>query len=81
MRRLALAIALACVLSGMAHAGEIHSTGAVAPPKPGEIHTTGAAAAGEIPATGEAVAGEVPSTGGDSTTVLAIVLTLISSVR
>jgi len=81
MRRLALAIALACVLSGMAHAGEIHSTGAVAPPTPGEIHTTGAAAGGEIPTTGQAVAGEIPSTGGDSTTVLAIVLTLISSVR
>ena len=70
MRRLALAIALACVLSGMAHAGEIHSTGAVAPPTPGEIHTTGAA-----------VAGEIPSTGGESTTVLTIILTLISIVR
>lgn len=81
MRRLALAIALACVLSGVAHAGEIHSTGAVAPPTPGEIHTTGAAAAGEIPTTGEAVAGEVPSTGGDSTTVLTIILTFISIVR
>ena len=66
MRRLALAIALACVLSGMAHAGEIHSTGAVAPPTPGEIHTTGRA-------------GEVPSTGGE-TTVLTIILTLISIV-
>jgi hypothetical protein len=80
MRRLALAIALACVLSGMAHAGEIHSTGAVAPPTPGEIHTTGAAASGEISTTGEAVAGEVPSTGGESTTVLTIILTLISIV-
>jgi len=76
MRRLALAIALACVLSGMAHAGEIHSTGAVAPPTPGEIDTTGAAAVGEIPTTGE-----VPSTGGDSTTVLTTILTLISIVR
>ena len=28
MRRLALAIVLACALSGMAHAGEIHTTGA-----------------------------------------------------
>ena len=81
MRRLALAIALACVLSGMAHAGEIHSTGAVAPPTPGEIHTTGAAAAGEIPSTGVVTTGEIPSTGGDSTTVLAMILTLISSVR
>ena len=69
MRRLALAIGLACVLSGMTHAGEIHTTGAVAPPKPSEIHSTGTAAAGEI-----------PSTGGDSTTTLAIILTLISIV-
>ena len=79
MSRLALAIALACVLSGMAHAGEIHSTGAVAPPTPGEIHTTGAA--GEIPTTGLVTTGEIPSTGGDPTTVLGIILTLISSVR
>ena len=49
MRRLALAITLACVLSGMARAGEIHTTGAAAPPPPpstitmtGEIHSTGA---------------------------------------
>ena len=34
MRRLALAIVLACALSGMAHAGEIHTTGAVAPQQP-----------------------------------------------
>jgi hypothetical protein len=27
MRRLALAIVLACALSGVAHAGEIHTTG------------------------------------------------------
>ena len=70
MRRLALATALACVLSGMAHAGEIHTTGAVAAPTPGEIHSTG-----------EAVTGEIPSTGGtDSTTVLTIILTLVSIV-
>jgi hypothetical protein len=77
MRRLALAIALACALSGMARAGEIHSTGAVAPPTPGTV-----TAAGEIPTTGDAVAGEVPSTDGtESTTVLTIILALISSVR
>lgn len=34
MRRLALAIVLACALSGVAHAGEIHTTGAVAPQQP-----------------------------------------------
>ena len=66
MRRLALAIALACVISGMAHAGEIHTTGAVATPTPSPL----------------TIAGEVPSTGGtDSITVLTIILTLISSVR
>lgn len=50
MRRLALAIALACILSGVTHAGEIPSTGAVAPAPTnpmtiaGEIHSTGATA-------------------------------------
>jgi hypothetical protein len=34
MRRLALAIALACVLSGVAYAGEIPSTGVAAPSQP-----------------------------------------------
>ncbi|HSE17047.1 MAG TPA: hypothetical protein VLB46_08335 [Pyrinomonadaceae bacterium] len=75
MRRLALAIALACVLSGVTRAGEIHTTGAVAasPPTtvmtPGEIYPTG-----EIPSTG-AVEPKEPST------VLTIILTLISLVR
>ena len=84
MRRLALAVALACVLSGVAHAGEIHSTGAVAPPTPvttpGEIHTTGST----TPSTNTAP-GEIPSTGAtapeDSSTVLTIILTFISLVR
>ena len=80
MRRLALAIALACTLSGAARAGEIHTTGAVAQPTPGEIHSTGGVA-GEIPTTGVVTTDEISSTGGDSTTVLAIVLTLISIVR
>ena len=80
MRRLALAIALACTLSGAARAGEIHTTGAVAQPTPGEIHSTGGVA-GEIPTTGVVTTAEIPSTGGDSTMVLAIVLTLISIVR
>ena len=39
MRRLALAIAFACVLSGLARAGEIPSTGVI-----GQIHTTGVTA-------------------------------------
>ena len=51
MRRLTLAIALACILSGAAYAGEVPSTGVVTPPPPpstvsatGEIHSTGATA-------------------------------------
>jgi hypothetical protein len=79
MRRLALTIVLACVLSGVARAGEIHTTGAVSPsPSPpppptmmttGEIHSTG-----EIPSTGE-IAPEA------SSMVLTMILTLISIVR
>ena len=77
MKRLALVITLACVLSGVAHAGEIHSTGAVAPQTPnpipiaGEIHTTGAVKAGEIPSTGATA----PQ---PSSTLLTIILTLIN---
>jgi len=41
MRRLALAIALACILSGVIHAGEIPTTGAT---RSGEIHGTGVGA-------------------------------------
>ena len=68
MRRLALAIALACVLSGVARAGEIHPTGAV-PPPPSTV-----TAAGDISTTG-APAPQV------SSTILTIILTLISTVR
>jgi hypothetical protein len=69
MRHLALAIALACVLSGLARAGEIHTTGAVAPPPPGTSTTT----AGEIHSTGV-------ETTQDSVTVVTIILTLIEIV-
>ena len=68
MRRLALAIGLACALSGMAHAGEIHTTSSVASPTPSPVTITG----------------EIPTNGGidqDSITVLTIILTLISTVR
>jgi hypothetical protein len=41
MRRLALAIVLACALSGAARAGEIHTTGVA---RAGEIHSTGVVA-------------------------------------
>jgi len=77
MRRLALVITLACVLSGAAHAGEIHSTGAVAPQAPGTPTITG-----EIYTTGAVIAGEKPSTGATapqpSSTLLTIILTFIN---
>ena len=69
MRRLALAIALACILSGAAHAGEMPSTGAVAQPTPSTV-----TAAGEIPTTGATA----PQ---PSSTVLTIILTIIRIVR
>ena len=68
MRRLALAITLACVLSGVARAGEIPSTDAAAPPTPSTEM-----APGEIPTT-SATAPEPSST-------LTIIMTLISIVR
>ena len=79
MKRLALAVALACVLSGVTRAGEMHSTGAVPSPTPSPV-----TAAGEIPPTGATVAGEIPTTGAtapqEPSTVLTIILTLISIV-
>ena len=77
MRRLALAITLACVLFSVARAGEIPSTGAPTPPPntatmPGEMHSTGATAPGEMASTG------APQ---ESNTVLTIILTFISIVR
>ena len=69
MRHLALALVLACVLSGTALAGEIPTTGAVSPPPPSSVVTTG-----EIHPTG---APEPQA----SNTVLTMILTLISIVR
>jgi hypothetical protein len=77
MRRLALTIVLACVLSSAAGAGEIPSTGAVATPTPSP--TT---AAGEIPTTGSP--GEIHTSGAAapeaSSMALTIILTIISIV-
>lgn len=70
MRRLALAVALACVLSGVVSAGEMHPTGVVAPPPPPNAAT----AAWETPSTDETALE-------DSTTLLTIILTLLSIVR
>ena len=78
MRRLALMITLACLLSNAVRAGEIPSTGVVTTPTPspvtvyGAIHTTGVATAGEIHSTGEAAS--------EASTALTIILTLISIV-
>ena len=71
MKRLALAITLACVLLGIARAGEMHPTGAVATPTPtpGTVTTTG-----DIPTNG-ATATE------PSSTLLTIILTINSLVR
>ena len=68
MKRLALIGVLTCVLSGVARAGEIPSTGATAPQPPPPVTTTG-----EVPSTG--------ATTPPSSTVLTIILTFISIVR
>ena len=68
MRRLALAIALACALSGAVRAGEVPSTGAPAPQPSSPVVT-----AGEIPTTG-------PPAPEASNSVLTIVLTLLGIV-
>ena len=77
MRRLALAITLACVLFGAAHAGEMPSTGGPTPPPPGT-----ATVAGEIHNTGAPAPGDMHSTGApqESDTVLTIILAIISIV-
>ena len=78
MRRLALAIALACVLSGVVRSGEIHTTGAVATPTPspapGESHPSGAVASADW----EINTGETATQ--ESSVVLTIIVTLISIV-
>ena len=66
MRHLALAVLLACMLSGTARAGEIPSTGVQVPPPPPTLMATG-----EMP-TSDATAPEA------SSAVLTIILTLIS---
>ena len=68
MRRLAFAIALACVLSGGVRAGEIHPTGVVSPPPSGTV-----TAVAEIPTTG-ATAPEA------SNSVLTIILAFLDIV-
>jgi hypothetical protein len=73
MRRLALMITLACVLSGLVQAGEIHTTGAIATPTPSPT-----IAYGGIPTTSLPTAVNIPGTG--ATVPLTIILTIISIV-
>lgn len=72
MRRLALTITLACLLSGLARAGEMHPTGVVAPPPPPSTVT-----ASEESLSDDTAPGEIHPTGA---TALTIILTLISIV-
>jgi hypothetical protein len=75
MRHLALALVLACVLSGAARAGEIPTTGAVPPPPSSSVVTIGEIRpTGEIHPTGETAPDE-------SSTILTMILTLIGIVR
>jgi hypothetical protein len=73
MRRLALAITLASILSGVARAGEIPTTGVIAPPPPPTTGTT----------TNSTANGEMASTGApqESDTLLTIILAIISIAR
>ena len=80
MRRLALAVALAFVLSGVVRAGEISSTGVVVPPPPPP--STVLAAPGVMDSTGATAPGEIHPTGApqESDTVLTIIMAIISIV-
>jgi hypothetical protein len=69
MKRFAMIIALTCVLSGTALAGDIPSSGA---PAPGDIPSSGAPS--------PARAGDVPSTGAPSP-IVTVILTILSLVR
>ena len=79
MRRLAFAIALACILLGVARAGEMPSTGAVTPE---EIHTMDPMEPSAQSTV--TITGEMPSTGAPapqaSSTILTIIVTIISIV-
>lgn len=69
MKRVAMAVALACVLSVTALAGDVPSTDSPAPP-PGDIHTTDPTSPGDVPTTDNASPGDMP--GVDWSVVLTI---------
>jgi hypothetical protein len=69
MKRFALAIALACMVSGSALAGEVHSGGA---PAPGETPTTDTQSSGQIPL----VPGQIPTVQGQMPMVEALMAIL-----
>lgn len=69
MKRFVMALALACVISGTALAGDVPSTGA---PAPGDVPSTGAPS--------PARAGYIPSTGAASP-IVTVILTILSLVR
>lgn len=75
MRHLALAVLLACMLSGTAHAGEIPSTGVVLPPPPRSVTTTGEIPSGDR--TGE-IATSDETAPEASSTLFTIILTLLT---
>jgi len=66
MKRFALAIALACVLSGSALGGDSHSTGS---PTPGEIPTV-PVTCGDIPTDNSTAPGDITSVGMSLVTTL-----------
>ena len=78
MRRLALAVVLACVLSGAVSAGEIPSTGVPAPPTSSSVVTPGEIPSGDRTTPQPFSMGEIPSTGG---VVLTILLSMFRFVR
>lgn len=78
MIRLALAVVLACVLSGTATAGEIPTTGVPAPHTSCSVVTTGEIPSGDRTLPPVSSTGEIPSSDG---TVLAILLSIFSIAR
>lgn len=75
MKKFALAMALACALSGSALAGDAFSVGAPAPP-PGDAHSVGTPelAPGEIPSVNSTSAGDM---GNGGLSVMLLILDLI----